>query len=158
MAVTKTLRTTYKSILQAKLYFFFRKSIWMYLLGMFLLAYVFPMDSYGLVISAVIYFILFIVVILAPVYHFSAKRIVKNRESDMVIEFSEQVITIKYEKTGQVETRGWDWIKEIKITPNELLLIVYLHGRYLIAFPKDKLSETELQFFLNKAKDRTGLL
>ncbi|MEH6307198.1 hypothetical protein RYH73_16240 [Olivibacter sp. CPCC 100613] len=155
--VIKTLRANYKSILRAKLYFFFRKSLWMYLLGMLLLAYVIPIDNYGVILSTVIYFFLFILVVLVPLYYFSTKRLAKNRDLDMVIEFDEQEITIRHEKTQRVETKGWDWVRRIELTPRELLLVVHFRGRYLIAFPKDKLNESEMQFFLDKMDSRKDI-
>ncbi|WP_335314493.1 hypothetical protein [Olivibacter sp. CPCC 100613] len=129
----------------------------MYLLGMLLLAYVIPIDNYGVILSTVIYFFLFILVVLVPLYYFSTKRLAKNRDLDMVIEFDEQEITIRHEKTQRVETKGWDWVRRIELTPRELLLVVHFRGRYLIAFPKDKLNESEMQFFLDKMDSRKDI-
>lgn len=152
MVITKRIQTTYKTILRAKMYFFFRKSIWMYLLAMLMLGYAFPLENIGIILSGLIYFFIFALVILVPVYHFSTQMMVKKAHLDANIEFNEQGIIIRHTDSNTIETKSWDWIKRIDITRKDILLIVDHPTRFLIALEKNKLTAPEIQFFLDKRK------
>ncbi|TWF42929.1 hypothetical protein FHW36_102691 [Chitinophaga polysaccharea] len=152
MVITKRIQTTYNTVLRAKMYFFFRKSIWMYLLGMLMLGYAFPLENVGAISSAFVYFIIFALVILVPVYHFSTRAMVRKAHLDANIEFNEQDIIIRHIDNNNIETKSWDWIKRIDITRKDILLIVDHPTRFLIALEKSKLTAPEIQFFLEKKK------
>ncbi|NLR57650.1 hypothetical protein HGH93_06045 [Chitinophaga polysaccharea] len=152
MVITKRIQTTYNTVLRAKMYFFFRKSIWMYLLGMLMLGYALPLENAGMLLSALIYFIIFALVILVPVYHFSTQMMVRKAHLDANIEFNEQGIIIRHIDSNTIETKSWDWIKRIDISRKDILLIVDHPTRFLIALEKSKLTAPEIQFFLDKKK------
>lgn len=150
MVIIKRIQTTYNTVLRAKMYFFFRKSLWMYLLGMLMLGYAFPLENVGAVPSALIYFFIFALVILVPVYHFSAKAMARKAHLDANIEFNEQAIIIRHTDSNSIETKSWDWVKRIDETRKDILLIVDHPTRFLIALEKSKLTAPEIQFFLSK--------
>lgn len=152
MVIIKRIQTTYNTVLRAKMYFFLKKSIWMYLLGMLMLGYAFPLENVGAVPSALLYFFIFALVILVPVYHFSTKAMVRKAHLDANIEFNEQCIIIRHNDSNSIETKSWDWIKRIDITRKDILLIVDHPTRFLIALEKNTLTAQEIQFFLEKKK------
>lgn len=149
MAVIKRIQSNYHSILRAKIYFFLKKSLWMYLISTLLLAYVIPIDSLGIFLSALIYFT-FLIVILIPLYHFSAKVIAKKNNLDADIEFNEENITIRHRNKLMVETKEWAWVKKLEITDRGVFLVVDNPHRFLISLSKNNLTESELQFFKKK--------
>ncbi|MBC9933494.1 hypothetical protein [Chitinophaga qingshengii] len=157
MEVTKKVQSDYNSILRAKLYFFFRKSLWLYLLGMLLLAYELPLPSWGVIPSAIVYFFVFVVLVLIPVYHFSTKMLEKKIGFDAVITFSEQNIVIRHINKELTEIKQWDWIKQINLAPNAVWLVTDQSFRFAITLPKNKLDENEWEFFSSmKTKLSTG--
>lgn len=150
MVITKRIQSSYKSILRAKIYFFLRKSLWIYLGAMFLLAYGIPFASFGVLLSGLIYFIVFLIIVLVPVYHFSSKAIADKDKLDADIEFNEKNIIIKHKNKPQVEVMEWNWVKELHITKNAVFFIVNYPHRFLISFGRKELSENEVQFLLSK--------
>ncbi len=138
-------------MLRAKLYFFFKKSVWMYLLGMLLLGYALPFDTFGVIPSTLIYFLLFTIIILVPVYHFSAKALANSNAMDADVEFSDQSIVIRHRNKDLVETKDWSWIKQIDLTGKAVLLVVNQSRRFLITIDRGSLTDSEWQFF-NKIK------
>jgi hypothetical protein len=147
MTVIKRVQSTYNSILRAKAYFFFRKSIWLYLLGMLLLGYALPLAGYGALFSGLLYFVVFIAVVVVPVYHFSSKALAEKIGFDADMEFSEQHIVVKHRNKDQVETKEWTWVKRIDITGNAVFLVVAEPTRFVITLDRQHLTESELHFF-----------
>jgi len=152
MIITKRIQSGYKSILRAKIYFFLRKSLWMYLGAMFLLAYGFPLASFGVLSSGLIYFFIFLAVVLVPIYHFSSKAIAAKDKLHADIEFNDKNIILKHKNKTHVELMGWDWVKELHITRNAVFFIVNYPHRFLISFGRKELSENEVQFLLTKTR------
>lgn len=151
MTVIKRIQCTYSSILRAKIYFFLKKSLWIYLVSIIMIAYVIPIASSGIFLSSLIYFS-FLLVILIPLYHFSAKIIAVKNNLDADIEFNEQSIIIRHRNKTAIEIKEWTWIKKLDITSHGIFLVADTPNRFLISFNKDGLSEEELQFF-EKKKD-----
>jgi len=149
MAVIKRIQSNYNSILRAKIHFFLKKSLWMYLISMFLIGYAIPIASLGIFLSSLIYFFC-LIIILIPIYHFSAKAIANKNSFDADIEFNEQHIIIRHRNKAVVETKEWDWVKKLDITDRDVFLVVYNPNRFLISLSKNSLSESELQFFEKK--------
>ena len=153
MVVIKRIQSNYSLILRAKIFFFFKKSIWRYLLGMLLLAWVYPLNQLGVIISALVYFLVFIVAILIPVYHFSSKMMAKRSSFDADVEFNEQNIIIKHRNKDLSEVKEWKaWVKQIDIRSSAVFIVLNQPYRFVIIFQKDKLSADELQFF-SKVRD-----
>ncbi|MDN5284464.1 MAG: hypothetical protein JWR38_738 [Mucilaginibacter sp.] len=154
MVVAKRIQSSYNQILRAKIYFFFKRSIWRYLLGMFILGFVCPLNPPGAIISALIYFLIFIVVILIPVYHFSSKIMEKRIAFDADVEFNKQNIIIKHRNKDLEEVKEWTWIKQIDITGKAVFLIVNQPNQFAIILNNNNLSENELQFFSKIKSER----
>lgn len=121
----------------------------MYLISIFLLGYVVPIASYGIFLSSLIYFFC-LLIILIPLYHFSAKAIANKNSLDADIEFNEQNIIIRHRNKALVETKEWTWVKKLDITDKGVFLVVDNPYRFLISLSKNNLSESELQFFEKK--------
>ncbi|MEC5142032.1 hypothetical protein [Chitinophaga sp. 212800010-3] len=147
MTVTKRVLSNYNNILQAKVYFFLKKSMWMYLAAMLLLGYAVPLTSFGTILSALFYFFIFILVILVPLYHFSSKALAAKNLFDADIEFGEQQIIIRHRNKDLTETKDWSWVRQMDINRNAVLLVVNISYRFLIQLNKDRLTESEWQFF-----------
>lgn len=145
--VTKRITINYNSILKAKIYFFFKRSMWRYLLAMLIVAYVFPLNPPGFLLSALIYFLAFIIVILVPLYHFSSVRLAKKTDFDAEVTFSKANIVIAYKNRQSTEIKEWTWIRNIDITSNNVWLVTNEAPRFLISLGKNKLSESEWLFF-----------
>ena len=114
---------------------------------MFFIGYVVPITPFGFFFSSLIYFFTFLMVILIPVYHFSAKTIANKNNLDADIEFNEQHIIIRHRNKFTVEIKEWTWVKKLDITNEGVFLVVYNPYRFLISFDKNDLSESELHFF-----------
>lgn len=154
MIVVKRIKTSYNSILRAKLYFFWKKSFWMYLIGMTLLGYALPLPSLGIAFSALIYFFIFLIVVLVPLYHFSSKRLAHKNQLDADIEFAEQEITIRHRNKPFVEIKDWTWVKELHITRDTIFVIVNYPHRFLMSIDRNGLSENEADFFAGKVSSK----
>jgi len=152
MIVTKRIQSNFNSILRAKIYFFLKKSLWMYLTAAFLLGYAAPVSSFGIFFSSLIYFA-FLFIILVPLYYFSTKRIAKKNDFDADIEFNDQNIIIRHRNREMVETKEWVWVKKLDINSQGVFLVVDNPHRFLISFSKNELSENELQFFEKKNRN-----
>lgn len=84
----------------------------MYLISTFMIAYVFPVSGLGFVLSALIYFAGFDLLVIVPLYYFSSKALAKRNGLDADIEFNEQNIIIRHRNKAIVETKEWSWIKK----------------------------------------------
>jgi len=149
MIVTRRIQSNFTSILRAKIYFFLKKSLWMYLTGTFLLGYAIPISSFGIFYSSLIYFA-FLIIILVPLYYFSTKRIAKKNDFDADIEFNDKNIIIRHRNREMMETKEWTWVKKLDINNLGVFLVVNNPHRFLISFSKNELSENELEFFEKK--------
>ncbi|TPN82876.1 hypothetical protein [Aquimarina algicola] len=121
--VTKRMVINLKTILKAKLYFFLRRSIWRYMLGAFIFAYVSPIESLGIARSFALYFfglIAFVLLLLLISAKIQAKKI--RYDADVI--FYEDHITITHRNKDLVETKDWSWIKKIDDQKDALHLIV----------------------------------
>lgn len=149
MTFIKRIQCTYSTILRAKIYFFLKKSLWMYLIGVIMIAYVIPIASIGIFLSALIYFTL-LLVMLIPLYHFSTKMIAARNNLDADIEFNEQSIIIRHRNKTASEVKEWTWVKKLDITNHGVFLVTDTPYRFIISFNQNELSEEELQFFQKK--------
>lgn len=145
--VTKRITINYNSVLKAKLYFFFKRSLWRYLFAILIIAYIFPLNPPGFLLSGLIYFSLFAVVILVPLYHFSSVTLAKKIDFDAEVTFSEANIVVVHKNKQSTETKDWTWIRNIDITANNVWLVTNESPRFLISLSKNKLSESEWLFF-----------
>lgn len=145
--LTKRITIDYNSVLKAKIYFFFKRSIWRYLLAILVVAYIFPLNPPGFLLSGLIYFFAFIIVILVPLYHFSSVMLAKKIDFDADVTFSEANIVIAHKNKQSTETKDWSWIRSIDITANNVWLVTNEVPRFLISLSKNKLSESEWLFF-----------
>lgn len=153
--VTKRITIDYNSVLKAKIYFFFKRSIWRYLPAMLIVAYIFPLNPPGFLLSGLIYFFVFTIVILVPLYHFSSVMMAKKIDFDADVTFSEAHIVVAHKNKPSTETKEWTWIRNIDITANNVWLVTNEAPRFLISLPKNKLSESELLFF-EEIKQKKG--
>lgn len=154
MVVRKRIQSGYNQILRAKIYFFFKRSIWRYLLGMIILGFVCPLNPPGAIVSALIYFLIFMVIILIPVYHFGSKVMAKRSAFDADVEFNEQNITVKHRNKDLEEVKEWTWIRQIDITGKAVFLVVNQANQFVISLPNNSLSEEEIQFFRKIRSER----
>lgn len=145
--VTKRITINYNSVLKAKIYFFFRRSLWRYLFAILVIAYIFPLNPPGFLLSGLIYFFGFAIVVLAPLYHFSSVMMAKKIDFDADVTFSEAHITVVHRNKQATEIKEWTWISNIDITSNNVWLVTKEAPRFLISLNKNKLSESELLFF-----------
>jgi hypothetical protein len=118
---------------------------------MLLLAYASPLPSMGVVPSALIYFLVFVIVVLVPLYHFSSKAQARKSNFDADITFSEENILIRHRNKDLAETKEWSWIKKIDITQAAIVFVTEQDRRFLISFSKNNLSQDE-QLFFSKMK------
>ena len=153
MVVAKSIQTNYRNVMRSKFYFFRGKSIWLYLMGMLLLGYGLPLPQLNTLVSGIIYFFAFIIVILLPVYHFSARNIVKTDPFDAEVLFNEQNIAIRHKNKELDEVKDWSWIKRMDMTSGTVMLEPNQPERFLIILDREKLTENEWLFF-KKIRER----
>lgn len=154
MQVIKRIKADYQSILRAKIHVFLRKSLWLYLLSMFAIASVLPLPTLSIPVSAIIYFAIFLVVILVPVYHLSTVRLVQSLNFDADVEFDENQIIIRHRNKDLIETKDWQWILQISFTGSAVVLTVRQPRTFLIFLNKNNLTERELHFFNHMSTTR----
>ncbi|WP_142688325.1 hypothetical protein [Chitinophaga polysaccharea] len=145
--VTKRITIDYNSVLKAKIYFFFKRSIWRYLFAILPIAYIFPLNPPGFLLSGLIYFFIFTIVILVPLYHFSSVRMAKKIDFDAEVTFTDAHIVVVHKNRQSTEIKEWTWIRNIDITSNNIWLVTNEVPRFLISLSKNNLSENERLFF-----------
>lgn len=152
MLVVKPIKSSYRSILQSKMIFFFRKSMWLYLFSFFVIAYVLPLNGYNWWVSGVIYFLSFCMLILVPLYHISTVRLVKLFNFDALVEFGDEEIVIRHRNKDLVERKDWSWVRSLLFLNASVVLEVRSPSRFLIMLGKDSLTGEEIGFFKSKQK------
>lgn len=147
MQIIKRIKSDYRSILKAKIYRLLTKSLWIYLICMFVIASVLPLPAVNFLVSGLIYFISFLVLVIIPAYHFSTVRLVKTLQFDADAEFSETGIVLRHRNKDVVETKGWEWISRIIITGGSVVLETRQYPGFMIFLSKERLKGEELSFF-----------
>lgn len=147
MQIIKRIKSDYRSILKAKIYRLFTRSLWIYLICMFVIASVLPLPGVNNLVSGLIYFISFLILVIIPGYHFSTVRLVKTLQFDADVEFSETGIVVRHRNKDVVETKGWKWISRIIITGGAVVLETRQYPGFMIFLSKERLEGEELGFF-----------
>jgi hypothetical protein len=144
MTVTKRIKADYNSILKAKWHFFLRRSAWIYLLSVMIIAIEYPLSGFSWPISGLIYYAMLLLLII-PLYFLSAYLQAKRNSFHADVSFSEQEIIIVHVTTGNTVQKGWDWIRAIRITGGKVALVVNHRPRMVMFL--NHLSAEELMFF-----------
>ncbi len=71
-------------------------------------------------------------------------------EFDAEVTFSEEKITIKHRNKDLVETKDWNWIKNISATKDRFVLVINQRQQFVISLAKDELTQADIAFFENK--------
>lgn len=150
MKVTRQIIATRRTMLRAQLYYLAKKSLWMYLFAMLIIGYYMPLPGQSWWLSAALYFVCLMVIVVAPLYYLSAGTKVKSGAFNFNIEFSEENIQVFYPKSNKAETKSWDWVQTIDIINNGARITVRMPNRLVIFL--DRLNKEELAFF-KKMKD-----
>ncbi|PKA96726.1 hypothetical protein B0O79_0365 [Flavobacteriaceae bacterium MAR_2009_75] len=147
--VTKSVVSNFKHIMSGKMYFFFKKSVWRYLLATLMIAVVVPLKQYNVFISFLIYFFGLLLIVF-PIMIMAASVQGKQMEFDAELTFSEEKITIRHRNKDLVETKDWNWIKKISATKDRFVLVVNQRQQFVISLAKDELTQAEIAFFETK--------
>ncbi|TVZ15979.1 YcxB family protein [Maribacter sp. MAR_2009_72] len=147
--VTKSVVSNFKHIMSGKMYFFFKKSVWSYLLATLMIAVVVPIKQYNFITSFLIYFF-GLMLIVFPIMIMAAKVQGEKMEFDAEVTFSEEKIAIRHRNKDLVETKDWNWIKKISATKDRFVLVVNQRQQFVIALAKDELTQEEIAFFETK--------
>jgi len=135
--------------MSGKWYYFFRKSIWYYLLATLIFGVVLPLDAYNGITSFLIYFFGLLLIVI-PLMIMAAKIQGAKMEFDADITFSEETITIKHHNKELVETKDWNWIKNIIDKKHSFYFVINTQKRFGIAIAKGELKPEEIEFFKKK--------
>lgn len=149
--ITRRIVSNFNHIFRAKVFFFFRKSIWKYLLCSIVLGMLVPILSWSPVVSIFIYFF-GIMLLLWPLLYLSSKGLASKIDFDANIEFAEDQITIRHINKELEEIKSWTWIKKIVDHEDRFWLIVDKTIPNGITIPKSNLSQAEIDF-LKKMKN-----
>lgn len=147
--VTKRIVSNFDHMLKGKMYFFFKKSIWKYLIATLAIGFLAPLPTYNGITSFAIYF-LGLMLILWPLLIVSAKVKGKKMEFDADIEFNDDNIIVKHRNKALVETKSWDWIKKIDNRKDRFYFVLNERYRFGISIPKSSLKNEEVEFFERK--------
>lgn len=145
MTVTKRIKADYKSILKAKWYFFLRRSAWLYLLSMIIIAVLYPLPDFGWLVSGLIYYAGLLLLIIFPLYFLSTALQAKKNPFYADVSFSEQAIIIVDIATGNQVQKSWKWIKTIQLSRDNMALNINQRPRTVMFL--SHLSAEELLFF-----------
>ncbi len=149
--ITQRLVSNFDHILRSKIYFFFKRSIWKYLILALLIAYLKPMNQMHPILSAIVYFLL-INVILWPLQYISAKAYARSINFDADVTFGEDEIIIKHNNKEAIETKDWNWIQKIEIRKERIWLTLTQARPFGISIPLSKLSKSDIDLFRRKMK------
>jgi hypothetical protein len=138
-------------MMRGKIYFFFKKSIWRYLIGTLIIGFLAPLGSFNGTTSFVIYFA-GLMMIVFPLMIISAKVMANKMKLDADIEFGEEKIIINHRNKELVETKDWNWIKEIDSKKNRFYFVLNERTPFGISIPKFDLTSEEIEFFERKKK------
>lgn len=144
--VKKRMVANFESMLRVKLYFFFRNSLWKYLICTLVVGFLMPINSLTGTSSTIIYFVGLMLIVI-PLIIISAKIQGNKIDIDVDIEFSEKEIILTHRNKELVEIKKWSWIKRIDIRKNMIYLVVDSKWPFAISFPKSELSTSEINFF-----------
>lgn len=144
MKVVKPVRSTVDTMFRAKLYIFFSRSLWIYLAACIVIAYFQPLYNYSKPLSAAIYFVCISIIALS-LYYLSAMLLAKKSPLSANLVFDEDSIAIDHLATGEIEIKGWNWIKKIDLRNNGVYLVAKDKRRMVIFL--DRLTTEEFDFF-----------
>ncbi|QDO94574.1 hypothetical protein FNB79_11560 [Formosa sediminum] len=143
----------FNTIIRAKIYFFLKKSVWRYIILTGIMGIILPMYGTHPVVSAAIYFLI-VMLILWPLQFYSAKTMQKQFHFDALVTFTQEEIIIKYTNKDLVETKNWNWVKQIDLKKDSIWLILNEARPFAINIPKAKLQQSEIDFFIAKETSR----
>lgn len=146
MRITKRLKSDYSAILKAKIYMLLTRSIWIYLICMFVIASVLPLPSVSILFSGMIYFLSLLILVILPTYHFSAVRLASTLKFDADAVFSEVDIVLRHRNKDLVETKDWTWISKIAFTPAAVVLETRQYPGFMIFLRRNGLTGEEMAF------------
>lgn len=146
MQIRKRIKSDYSSILKAKIYTLLARSIWIYLICMFVIASVLPLPSVGILFSGMIYFLALLILVILPGYHFSAVRLANTLNFDADAVFSETDIVLRHRNKDMVETKDWAWISKIAFTRAAVVLETRQYPGFLIFLHRSGLTGEEMAF------------
>jgi len=134
----------------AKMYYFFKKSLYRYLLAAIILGIVAGIDSYSPLISMIIYFMCIMIVVL-PLMYISGRIQARKINFDADISFNESEILVDHRNKDLQEKKDWNWIKNMAIQKERIFLELNEEVPFAISIPTMKLTGEEIEFLKRKA-------
>ncbi|MEN7547559.1 hypothetical protein AAG747_06560 [Rapidithrix thailandica] len=151
MEVSKYVTANFKSILRAKLYNFFQRSLWRYILAVMIIAYVIP-ETFGSFVQTFMGLLSILLSVVFLLIVISSKIFSKKMYFDAVIVFTETSIILNHQNSSkEKEEKDWSWIKKISENAKHFWLKTNEYPPFYIYLDKEKLTDQEIEFFKSKA-------
>jgi hypothetical protein len=131
------------------MYFFFEKSIWVYLLATIVIAHLAPLGPLDSFVSFIIYFISLMVLVVSLMV-LSAKMMARRLSFDADVTFGEKEITVAHRNKALTEVKDWGWVKKIDSKKDQFYLVLKGRTPFTVSIPKSKLTDEEIAFFERK--------
>lgn len=148
---TKHLTLNFKAVLRAKIFKFFKKSIWMYVMASVMIAVGYELFGGTYTIGLYVFLILMLVAIMAMLL--GSWVLSRKLAFDADVTFSEENITISHRNLHQeIEQRDWSWIKKITMGKTAIWIEINQRPPFIMHLLKSTLTEEEVLFFKQKLK------